>query len=50
MVIASLFPILDLPFVTYETVFMITLLIYWMAVIARLERTPFENEESDQYE
>lgn len=50
MVIASLFPILDLPFVTYETVFMIALLIYWMAVIARLERPPFENEESDQYE
>ena len=45
MVIASLFPILELPFVTYETVFMIALLIYWMAVIARLERTPFENEE-----
>lgn len=48
MIIASLFPILDLPFVTYETVFMISLLIYWMAVVGRLERTPFENEEPIQ--
>ena len=46
MIIASLFPILELPFVTYETVFMIALLIYWLSVVARLERTPFENEES----
>ena len=46
MVIASLFPILELPFVTYETVFMIGLLIYWMAVTAKLERTPVETEEN----
>ena len=46
MVIASLFPILELPFVTYETVFMIGLLIYWMAVTAKLERTSVETEEN----
>lgn len=43
MVIASFFPVLELPFVSYETVFMIGLLIYWMAVTAKLERTP-DNE------
>ena len=46
VIIASLFPILDLPFVSYETVFMIALLIYWMAGIARLERTPMEKEDT----
>ena len=46
MVIASCFPILELPFVTYETVFMIALLIYWMAVTAKLERSTVENEEN----
>ena len=45
MAIASLFPILDLPFVSYETVFMIGLLVYWMAVTAKLERTPVENKD-----
>ena len=45
MAIASFFPILDLPFVSYETVFMIGLLVYWMAVTAKLERTPVENKD-----
>ena len=45
MAVASLFPILDLPFVSYETVFMIGLLVYWMAVTAKLERTPVENKD-----
>ena len=45
MTIASFFPILDLPFVSYETVFMIGLLVYWMAVTAKLERTPVENKD-----
>ena len=45
MITASLFPILELPFLSYETVFMMGLLIYWMAVIAKLERTPDYREE-----
>lgn len=44
MVIASFFPVLELPFFSYETVFMIGLLIYWMAVTAKLERTPKDDE------
>lgn len=44
MIIASFFPILELPFFTYETVFMIGLLLYWMAVTAKLERTPTDDE------
>jgi hypothetical protein len=44
MAVASLFPILELPLLAYETVFMIGLLVYWMAVIARLERTPTDDE------
>lgn len=47
MAIASLFPILELPLISYETVFMIGLLIYWMAVTAKLERTPSEDEENN---
>ena len=44
MVAASFFPLLELPFVSYETVFMIGLLIYWMSVTAYLERTSPEQE------
>ena len=44
MAVASLFPILELPFFSYETVFMIGLLVYWMAVVSRLERTPLDDE------
>lgn len=44
MAVASLFPILELPFFSYETVFMIGLLAYWMAVVSRLERTPLDDE------
>ncbi|MBR2373255.1 MAG: hypothetical protein IKA87_03385, partial [Lentisphaeria bacterium] len=45
MIIASLFPALELPFLSYETVFMMGLLIYWMAVAAKLERTPLSQQE-----
>lgn len=51
MAVAAFFPVLELPFVSYETVFMVGLLVYWMAVAARLERTPCdekENCENDQ--
>ncbi|MBQ9754192.1 MAG: hypothetical protein IJV93_05520 [Lentisphaeria bacterium] len=44
MAVASLFPLLELPLISYETVFMIGLLIYWMAVAAKLERTPKDDE------
>ena len=44
MAVATFFPVLDLPLVSYETVFMIGLLLYWLSVIARLERTPDDNE------
>ena len=47
MVVASFFPALDLPFLSFETVFMLGLLIYWMAVVAGMERNPAENEEHD---
>ena len=45
MVVASFFPALELPFFSFETVFMLGLLIYWMAVMAWIERNPGENEE-----
>lgn len=45
MIVASFFPILELPFLSYETVFMIGLLIFWMAVTAKLERTPDDRKE-----
>lgn len=44
MVVASFFPLLELPLLSYETVFMIGLLIYWMAVIAKLDSTPTDDE------
>ena len=44
MAVATFFPVLDLPLISYETVFMIGLLLYWLSVIARLERTPDDNE------
>jgi len=44
MVVASFFPALDL-FLSYQTVFMLGLLVYWMAVIAAVERSSGENEE-----
>lgn len=47
MAIASVFPALELPLISYETVFMIGLLIYWMAVTAKLERTPADDEVND---
>ena len=45
MAVASCFPALDLPFLSFETVFMLGLLIYWMAVVTGMERNPIENEE-----
>ncbi len=45
MAVASFFPALELPLLSFETVFMLGLLIYWMAVMAWIERTPGENEE-----
>jgi len=47
MVVASCFPALELPFLSFETVFMLGLLVYWMAVMARMEHDPVENEEHD---
>lgn len=44
MAVASVFPLLELPLLSYETVFMIGLLIYWMAVVTKLERTPIDDE------
>ena len=45
MAVASFFPVLELPLLSFETVFMLGLLIYWMAVMAWIERGPAENEE-----
>ena len=45
MAVASFFPALELPLLSFETVFMLGLLIYWMAVMAWIERGPAENEE-----
>ena len=45
MAVATCFPALELPFLSFETVFMLGLLIYWMAVMARMEHAPGENEE-----
>lgn len=47
MAVASLFPVFELPLISYETVFMIGLLIYWMAVTTKLEHTPFDDEVND---
>ena len=47
MAVAAFFPVLELPFVSYETVFMVGLLIYWMSVTAYLERTSPEQEEQN---
>lgn len=44
MAVATFFPVLELPFISYETVFMIGLLIYWLSVTAKLESTPAPDE------
>lgn len=38
MLVASCFPALDLPFLSYGSVFMIGLVFYWLAVVGRIER------------
>ena len=38
MLVASCFPAFDLPYLSYSTVFMIGLVVYWLVAVARVER------------
>ncbi len=44
MMVASCFPGLDLPYLSYGTVYMIGLIIYWMIAVARIERDGMESQ------
>ena len=59
MLVAAAFPIFDLPFLSYPTVYMIGLVIYWMIAAARVSadilaqtalQTPTTAEDDDDHE
>jgi hypothetical protein len=48
MLFASCFPAFDLPFLRYDTVYMIGLVAYWLVVTGRIERANIEGGASDE--
>jgi hypothetical protein len=48
MLFASCFPAFDLPFLRYDTVYMIGLVGYWLVVTGRIERANIEGGASDE--
>lgn len=48
MLVAGCFPALDLPFLRYDTVYMIGLVGYWLVVTGRIERAGTEGGGSDE--
>lgn len=47
LLVASAFPALNLPFLTFSTVYMVGLLIYWLYAVSKIDRMLFENSPEE---
>ena len=48
MIIGSFFPALNLPLFSFSTVYMFGLVIYWILIISRIERSGQEEEKKHE--
>lgn len=48
MIIGSFFPALNLPLFSFSTIYMFGLVIYWILIISRIERSGQEEEKKHE--